>query len=172
VAVRGFVFAQGYVDYGNTVCSWEGPRLAPRANLGLDSDYAVAFAPRGVSDAASSPAASPPATLVAMRTWYSVRHGDSYQTKYEVRLFAMNADGDLAPLDTIEPGYARRLLFHPSGRFLYASHAPNRSGSPDSLTVYSIDPQGHLEVVQTLEGGGGGAMAVTLPAAAASAPVR
>ncbi len=100
-----------------------------------------------------------------------MKHGEYHKAKYEVRLFAMSDDGDLEPLDTVEPGYAWQLLFHPSGRFLYVSHAAFYEGSPVDLTVYSIDPQGHLEVLQTLEDGGG-TMAVTSPAAVASAPVR
>jgi hypothetical protein len=155
VAVGGFLFASGYVGPGTarekTVCSWEGPRLAPRANLGLQSHHAVAIAPR-----VSTPSpASRPATLVAMEMDVSTRG------EYEVRLFAMSHDGDLEPLERITgPGWVRHLLFHPSGRFLYVSHAATSSGTPARLTVYSIDPQGRLEVVQTLEDGGG-AMAVT-----------
>jgi 6-phosphogluconolactonase (cycloisomerase 2 family) len=84
--------------------------------------------------------------------------------RYEVRLFAMSDDGGLPMLDaTTGPGWARHLLFHPSGRFLYLSLAPSPgSFSLDSLWVYSIDAQGHLGEVETLEGGGG-TMAVTLP---------
>jgi hypothetical protein len=159
VAIRGFVFAQSSVDDRNTVCSWEGPRLAPHADLGFESGYAVAIALPGVG---SSSTADRPATLVAMRTSSSVKHGDSYKTKYEFRLFAMSNRGDLELLDTVEPGYAQQLLFHPSGRFLYASHAAGPYGSTPSLTAYSIDPQGHLGVVATVEGGGG-AMVVTVP---------
>ena len=171
-AVRGFVFAWSLVErYERTVCSWEGPRLAPRANLGLESDYAVALTPRSVSGAASSSAASRPATLVAMRTSHPVSDGDPFGKRYEVRLFAMSDDGGLEPLDTVEPGYARQLLFHPSGRFLYVSHAPSPSGSTVGLTVYSIDAQGHLGVVQTLEGDGGN-MAVTSPAVVEGASRR
>ena len=166
VAVRGFLFASSHIGYDKAVCSWEGPRLAPRSNLGLQSDYAVALAPRDVSSVSSSSPASRPATLVAMRM-------DSSTTKqYEVRLFALSDDGDPEPLDTITgSGWARHLLFHPSGRFLYLSHGAFYADSPDNLTVYSIDSQGHLAAVQTLDDGGG-AMAVTLPPVRASAPAR
>jgi hypothetical protein len=171
-AVRGVVFAWSLVEPDErTVCSWEGPRLTPRANLGLESDYAVALPSRGVSGAASSSTASRAASLVAMRTSHPVSEGDPFGKKYEVRVFAMSDDGGLEPLDTVEPGYARQLLFHPSGRFLYVSHAKSSSSSTVDLTVYSIDSQGHLAAVQTLDGGGG-AMAVTSPAAVASAPAR
>lgn len=155
VAVRGFLFAAGYIGIDKVVCSWEGPRLAPRANLGLRSDYAVAFAPRGAPSSSS-------ATLVAMRMDASTAQ------RSEVRLFAMSADGGLEPLDAVEPGYARQLLFHPSGRFLYVSHAKSPSSPTADLSVYSIDAQGRLAVVEEV-GGGGGAMAVTLPPARASA---
>ena len=176
VAVGGFLFASG--DFRTAsglpdefVCSWEGPGLAPRAKLALNSEYAeyaVALSSVDASRASSSPAASRPPTLVAMRTSYSVEHANYYYTtQYKVRLFAMR-DGDLQPLDTVEvePRYPRHLLFHPSGRFLYTSHGLSRAAptgdSPDSLTVYSIDPDGHLAAVQTLVGAGG-AMAVTRP---------
>ncbi|HSD67550.1 MAG TPA: hypothetical protein VLF95_12650 [Vicinamibacteria bacterium] len=175
VAVGGFLLASSPIGpeypYHHFVCSWEGPRLAPRAKLALDlgrTDYAVALSSVDASGASSSLAASRPPSLVAMRTSYEVKHGTLYRTKYEVRLFAVR-DGDLQPLDTVEvtPMYVRYLLFHPSGRFLYMSHGlyggPTED-SPDSLTVCSIDAAGHLAAVQTLEGGGG-AMAVTLPPA-------
>jgi len=112
---------------------------------------------------------SRPAALVAMRTSYSVKHGDYYQTKYEVRPFAMGDDGGLQHLDTVEQGCARHMVFHPSGKFLYVSPAAHEADdSPETLIVCWIDPQGRLVFVQEAEGAGG-AMAVTLPAAAASA---
>jgi 6-phosphogluconolactonase (cycloisomerase 2 family) len=152
VAVRGFVFASGFVGADQSVCSWEGPRLAPRANLGLRSSYAVALEPRGA--AASSASAR---TLVAMRM-------DTPTGQYEVRLFVMGHDGALQMLDAATgTGWVRHLLFHPSGRFLYVSHAKAPgSASLDSLSVYTIDPAGHLGAVETLADGGGG-MAVTQP---------
>jgi hypothetical protein len=162
VAVEGFLFASAYVGrHSRFVCSWEGPRLAPRAKLALDSEYygyAVALSAVDASGASSSPAASRPATLVAMRI------GDGYHKGYEIGLFAMR-DGDLQPLDTVESECAKRMLFHPSGRFLYVSHAGylwSNPNPPESLSVYSIDAQGHLGFVEMLEGAGG-AMAVTTP---------
>jgi hypothetical protein len=155
VAVRGFVFASGFVGpwpgWEKSVCSYEGPRLAPRADLGMQSFYAAAVAPR-----ASTPSsATVPAPLVAMEM------GASATGQYEIRLFAMSPDGDLTPLETIAgPGWVRHLLFHPSGRFFYVSHAATNSGSSASLTVHAIDAQGRLTLVQTLKEGGG-RMAVT-----------
>jgi hypothetical protein len=161
VAVRGFVFARTSIDQVGTTCSWEGPRLAPRANLGVYTDYAAALALRdGTSSLSLS---SHPAAVVAMRSSYSVKQGDEYQTKYEVRLFAMRDDGGLEHLDTVEPGFAWEGLFHPSGRFLYVSRAADIGiGLAPKLIVYAIDTQGHLELVETVEGGGG-TVAVTLP---------
>ncbi len=76
----------------------------------------------------------------------------------------MSDDGNLALLDTVTgPGYAARLLFHPSGRFLYVSNSSSPGVSLASLNVYTIDAQGHLALVQSVENGGG-AMAATLPA--------
>jgi hypothetical protein len=156
VAVRGFVFASGYVGpwpgWEKSVCTYEGPRLAPRVDLGIQSFSAVAVAPH----VPASSSASLPATLVAMEV------GAWATGQYEIRLSAMGQDGDLEPLETIAgPGWVRHLLFHPSGRFFYVSHAATYSGSPASLDVYAIDAQGHLEVVQKVEDGGG-TMAVTL----------
>jgi hypothetical protein len=155
VAVRGFVFASGFVGpwpaWEKSVCSYEGPRLASRANLGMQSLRAVAVAPR----VPASSSASLPATLVAMEM------GAWPTGQYEIRLSAMGPDGDLKPLQTIAgPGWVRHLLFHPSGRFFYVSHAATNSGSPASLTIHAIDAQGHPALVQTLEDGGG-TMAVT-----------
>ena len=183
VAARGFLLASAHLPasqpYGpstESVCSWEGPRLAPRANLGVDADYAVALTPRRGSSVSSS--AVGPATLVAMRTWYSVGHGLHPEKKPQVGLFAMSDDGDLEPLDTVESECAMRMLFHPSGRFLYVSHSgncwpdlPGWRRLPESLSLYSIDAQGHLGLVETLEGAGG-LMAITTPAVAASTPGR
>ena len=68
----------------------------------------------------------------------------------------MGPGGDLRPLDSFTgPGWARHLLFHPSGRFLYVSHAEAYADPKPNLTVYSIDAQGRLEVVESLEQGGG-----------------
>jgi hypothetical protein len=160
VAVRGFVF--GWADRGvgaPTTCSWEGPRLAPRANLGLSSRYAAALAlPDGASPFTLS---TRPTALVAMKTSYDVRRGDHYLAVYEIRLFAMGEHGDLELLDTVEPGFEWKGLFHPSGKFLYVSEVAYESAQPQKLTVYSIDPHGHLAVIETVEGGGG-TMAVTL----------
>jgi hypothetical protein len=158
VAVRGFLFAPGPEE---TVCSFEGPRLAYRGTSELRADYpyyAVALALR--DGASSSSPTRRPAALVAMTT-----------SSRTVRVFAMSDDGGLEPLDTVEPGYTRWMLFHPSGRFLYVSHGSSSADSPLGLTVYSIDADGHLAVLQTLEGGGG-TMAVTLPQFPAGASAR
>lgn len=148
VAVSGFLFASAYVgpqtSSERTVCSYEGPRLAPRGNLALQSERAVAVAPPAASSG------SRPAPLVAM----AMRLGATGQ--FEVRVFAMGPGGDLLPLDSFAgPGWARHLLFHPSGRVLYASHAEAYADPQPDLTVYSIDAQGRLAVVQELEHGGG-----------------
>jgi hypothetical protein len=98
-----------------------------------------------------------------MRTWYSVKHGDRYQTRYEIRLFAMDVGGDLQLLDTVEPGFEWQGIFHPSGGFLYVHDVTYGIAGPRHLIVYSIDPEGHLRAIQDLDDGGG-AMAVTTPA--------
>jgi hypothetical protein len=51
----------------------------------------------------------------------------------------------------------------------YVSHGSSYSASPPALTVCSIDMEGRLEVVQTLQGGGG-RMAVTLATAVGGTP--
>jgi hypothetical protein len=167
VGVRGFALAYGRLSSKeSTVCSWQGPGLVPRSNVGVPSRYAVAFAPsRGAGGSLTSTAST--RTLVAMRVEpdYVIARSTN---QYEIRLFAMSDAGDLQPLDSVTgAGYARRMLFHPSGRFLYVSllafaGAEWPPGAPETLNVYSIDPQGQLELVQVVERGGG-AMAVTVP---------
>jgi hypothetical protein len=85
------------------------------------------------------------------------------EVHYEVRLFAVRSDGDVVPLDAASgPWPAEHVLLHPSGRFLYVSYVAYYEDSPIGLDVYSIDPEGRLDLIQTLEDGGG-AMAVTQP---------
>lgn len=168
VAVRGFLFASDhhYAATGDEyrVCSWEGPRLTPRAAIGLQASLAVAVVPL-VSPLAPG-TASRSAALVAMRTWSSGQDAMSHGTRHAIRLLAMSEAGDLTLLDSVETTYPRQLLFHPSGRFLYlAGDSSWTGGAPGSLTVYAIDTNGHLALVQTLEAGGG-TLAVTAPAVA------
>jgi hypothetical protein len=166
VAVGGFLYASANVGSESTTCSYEGPRLVPRANLGLGSYLAAAVAPHGIQRLSADFPADRHPTLLAMVRGLGGTGGD----RHEIRLFAMRLDGDLQWLDTVEGGgWAEQLLFHSSGRALYVSHVAGYRSSPASLTVYPIDAQGHLEAAQTLEDGGG-AMAVTSPAAVASAP--
>jgi hypothetical protein len=152
VAVNGWLLAagstSGYVT--GTVCSYEGPQLTPRADLGLNVSVtaAVAVVPRTGLPLASDLAGSGTAPLVAMQL-----AGPKGGGPYEVRLFKMDGEGGLQPLDTI--GGKGHLLFHPSGRFLYLS-------STSGLMVFAINAQSRLELVQALVGGEG-PMAVTLP---------
>jgi hypothetical protein len=149
VGVRGIVFAYGLSDRTTTTCSWQGPSLAPHSNLGMRAGHAVA----------QSAGAR---TLVAMRMETPPTGLPQPPWQYEIRLFAMSDDGNLALLDSVTgPGYAERLLFHPSGRFLYVSNSSSPGASLASLNVYAIDAQGHLALVQSVPDGGG-AMAVTL----------
>jgi hypothetical protein len=166
-AARGYLFASVLLPASasgpstETVCSWQGPRLAPRTNLGMLAHRAVAYVPRL---AATFSWRASPTPMVAMT-------GDRWALQHEVRLFAMGADGGLAPLDTVTgPWGVTDLLFHPLGRFLYVSYVAYYEDSPIGLDVYSIDPEGHLALIQTLEDGGG-AMAVTLPQARTSGSV-
>jgi hypothetical protein len=169
VAARGFLFASADLPaahtYGapkETVCSWEGPRLAPRTNLGLPAHRAAAYIPRPDTTFSGRASATP---MVAMT-------GDRWELQHEVRLFAMGGDGSLAPLDTAAGRWGvKDLLFHPSGRSLYASYVAYYEDSPIGLDVYSIDEQGRLELIQTLEDGGG-TMAVTLAQGRASGSVQ
>jgi hypothetical protein len=114
VAVRGFVF--GSIDaFGPddaAVCSWEGPRLAPRANLGFEGSTAAAFSPRD----ATSPARLAIADDVLGPTpRYVYRRTD-------LRLLSLGGGGDVVLLDTVElPRRVWQLLFDPSGRFLYVA---------------------------------------------------
>src|SRR5262249_11104996 len=123
VAVRGYVFGSARVGNDYTVCSWEGPGLAPRSNLGISGGHGAAFSPP--SGAASA--------LVAMAGDVFAPDLPHAYVGTQVRLLSMESDGGLALLDTVElSNQVFQLLFHPSGRFLYVaddkrplpSHAP------------------------------------------------
>jgi len=136
VAARGFLFASVSLTEPErkTVCSYQGLRLRPLADLGFSASAGEAFVPSGE--------AMPP--LVAMAV-----------PGPELRLFAMNGDGDLQLLDS-EPllNPASQFLFHPSGRFLYVVDTSAR------LRGYTVD-SGGLELVESIDDAGGN-MAITL----------
>jgi hypothetical protein len=146
VAVRGFLFAAVSLPPDRrTVCSYQGARLKPLADLGFRAYVAEAFVPA----AESQPA------LLAMGV--DVPAGKT--TRHELRLFSMNASGDLQLRDSEDLlREVRKLLFHPSGRFLYVSD------TADTLLGYAIGPEGRLELVESIDHAGGG-MAITLPPA-------
>ncbi|PYQ16285.1 MAG: hypothetical protein DMF79_18795 [Acidobacteria bacterium] len=152
VAVNGWLLASGHAPTYSTktVCSYEGPQLVPRADLGLNDSAraAVAVVPRTVFPLATDLTGGATAALVAMQFADPKGLGP-----YEVRLFRMDGNGGLELLDRVEG--RGTLLFHPSGRFLYLS-------STSGLKVFAITGQNQLELIQAL-GGGEGAMAVTLP---------
>jgi hypothetical protein len=145
VAARGFVFARATPSGDETtICSWEGPRLAPRANLGFTAARAVAYVPD--DDRL-------PAQLVFAKT---IPAGKDQPARYQLLLFTMSPDGDLHPQDTLETAAENNwLVFHPSGRFLYAN-----AGS--TLEVFSVEPEGRLALVESLDRAAG-LMAVTTP---------
>ena len=132
LAVRGFVFGAAYLAE-DTVCSWEGPRLAPHANLGLAASQGAALSPVD----GTMPA------LLALAGDVHARQGTYLRT--DLRLLSMENDGGVALLATVElPSRVRQLLFHPSGRFLYAADEDGR------LWTYSISSGGRLEPIESL----------------------
>ena len=151
VAAGGVLLASVRTDRGEeTVCSWEGCRLAPRSNLGLRSDTAAAVTPAG---------GGPP--LVAMST--SVQK-TGRQEQFELRLFASDGHGGFEPLDAATtPALVTALAFHPSGRFLFASDRA------EGLSVYAI-ASGKLSLVQSVDNSGGRMAVTVLAPAAATAP--
>jgi hypothetical protein len=132
LAVRGFVFGAAYLAE-ETVCSWEGPRLAPRANLGFAASLGAAFSPVD----GTTPA------LLALAGDVRTRRGTYLRT--DLRLLSMENGGSVAALATVElPSRVRQLLFHPSGRLLYAADEDGR------LWTYSISSGGRLEPIESL----------------------
>jgi 6-phosphogluconolactonase (cycloisomerase 2 family) len=146
VAVRGFLFAAvSLPPERRTVCSYQGQRLKPLADLGFNAYVAEVFVPSSESQPA----------LVAM----GVEVPAGMATRHELRLFSMSAAGDLQLLDSEDLlREVRKLAFHPSGRFLYVSDAA------DTLLGYAITPEGRLEPTESIDHAGGG-MAITLPTA-------
>jgi hypothetical protein len=133
LAARGFVFGGAYVGRAYTVCSWEGPRLAPRANLGIDASQGAVSAPVDKTTPA----------LLALAGDVQVRQHGYLRT--DLRLLSMGSDGGVALLDTVElPSRVRQLLFHPSGRFLYAADEDGR------LWTYAVGSGDRLEPIESL----------------------
>jgi len=145
VAVRGFLFANvSLAEGGRTVCSYQGQRLKPLADLGFSSSVAGAFVP----DSESQP------VLLAM----GVEVAAGRTTRHELRLFSMNAEGNLQLLDSEDLlREVREFSFHPSGRFLYVSD------TADTLFGYALGAGGRLELVESTDDAGGESMAITLP---------
>lgn len=140
LAARGILFAQVSLEEPErkTVCSYQGLRLRSLAELGISSFPAKAFVP--------SSEAMP--VLIAM--------AGTGPEGPELRLFAMNGDGDLQLLDSEDlPNPCSRFLFHPSGRFLYVVDTAAR------LRSYSVDSAGQLEFIESIDDAWG-SMAITL----------
>jgi hypothetical protein len=130
-AVRGFLFGQA--DTTGTVCAWEGPRLAPRANLGIAASVAAAFSP---ADAAS------PALLAVAEDVYGARR--TYR-RTDLRLLSVRSDGNAELLDTVELSRrARQLLFDPPGRLLFVADEDGR------VLSCAIGPGTRLEPIESV----------------------
>jgi len=141
VTARGFLFASAYTKVP-TVCSYQGLRLKPLYALDLTASAATAFVPSSEGEPA----------LLAM----NVTTSTGGVRREELRVFAMNSEGDLRPVYSEEPpDRIGGLLFHPSGRFLYAVDYASR------LRAYTVDSDGRLELTMSIEHAGG-SMAITL----------
>jgi hypothetical protein len=76
--------------------------------------------------------------------------------RYGLRLYALTPDGDLQLQDEAQTFDAvGQVVFHPSGRFLYATVGT-------ALWGYSFGPEGHLTKVEDVPAGAG-RMVVTNP---------
>jgi hypothetical protein len=151
VTARGFLFASLFTNAPNvpTVCSYQGLRLKPLYALDLKASAAEAFVPSSEAEPA----------LLAMNVTIS----NGGVTREELRVFSMNGDGDLRPVYTEElPDRVAGLLFHPSGHFLYTVDDASR------LRAYTVDSDGRLELMMSIDHAGG-SMAITLKDASAEA---
>lgn len=110
-----------------------GPRLAPRANIGLAASLGAAFSAVDETTAA----------LLALAGDVRTRQGTYQRT--DLRLLSMGPDGGVALLAAVElPSRVRQILFHPTGRFLYAADEDGR------LWTYSIRSGSRLEPIESL----------------------
>ncbi|HTP24771.1 MAG TPA: hypothetical protein VMK12_03830 [Anaeromyxobacteraceae bacterium] len=137
VAVRGYVFASAKSPVLSTVvsgvCSWQGPRLAPRSSLGFDASRAAAYSPADPTT---------PAALAMAGDVYANGIGPYQRT--DLRLLSMDADGEVALLDTAAlTSSVRQLAFHPSGHYLYVV------GDDGGLYSYSVAGR-KLEPIETV----------------------
>jgi len=140
LAVRGWVFGSVYTGRGDRVCSWQTLRLAPRGSLGDIGTVATGWTPS--DEALPGMLAFAKAVLGRAPSYGLVRT--------DLRLLSLGSAAGPELVDLEEfPTYARQLLFHPSGRFLYVS------GDDGRLRVYAAAPQGGLEMVEDLPGAGG-----------------
>jgi hypothetical protein len=141
-AARGFVLAAASVDNAHTLCSYEGLGLASRANLGFTATFVETFVPRdeNVPAQLAVPATVPPNAV-----------GSAQRV---LRLYFLLPDGRVQLQSTVETSaIVTRALFHPAGRFLFASVGT-------ALEVYTVDSAGHLASVESLPDAAG-PMAVT-----------
>jgi 6-phosphogluconolactonase (cycloisomerase 2 family) len=159
-AARGFLFASVRTSRGEdwrndvlSVCSYQGLRLKPLADVDFDASHADAFVPADETEP----------VLLAMRV--KVLPTDEAKEHAELRVFAMNAEGDLQLLDSekLSDDWVwgdRQLLFHPSRRLLYVVDEARRSGQ-GWLGGYTVGANGQLELVESIDSAGG-SMAITL----------
>jgi hypothetical protein len=146
-AVRGFLFAQGfsYRTWTSRLCTFEGPRLAPRASADLGPvDGLEVFDP--------SDRALPAWLVLPSATWTA----SGELSHSEIRLYALGSGGGLELRATAETAdLVSQVVFHPSGRLLYAAVGT-------ALWGFAVEPDGHLSKVVDVPGGAG-RMVVTTP---------
>lgn len=147
LGVRDFLFASAYLGEGPTTCTWEGRRLAPRADLG--PGFGTPLAVLDPADGAD------PAQVASSRTT-PARSGQP--ARHELLLFAVTPGGDPQQTAAVETFDAvGQVAFHPSSRFLYANVGT-------ALWGYAIGPDGRLTKVEDLAAGAG-RMAISVPQA-------
>jgi 6-phosphogluconolactonase (cycloisomerase 2 family) len=145
VSARDVLFTRVYRAGQQRTCSFHGQRLAPHADLGPSFG-----APQAVLDPAHS---ADPALVASSRTTPA---SSGQPARHELLLFALTPEGDPQQRDAVETFDAvGQVVFHPSGRFLYANVGT-------ALWGYSIAADGRLTKVEDL-GAGAGRMAITVP---------
>jgi hypothetical protein len=106
------VFDSVYTKPDNRVCSWQTLRLAPRKSLGDIGTITTSWTP---SDEASPKMLAFAKAVLKPAPSYGLMRTD-------LRLLSLGSTTEPELVDLKKfPTYARQLLFHPSGRFLYVS---------------------------------------------------
>ena len=147
------VLASALVDQQETTCSYDGPDLDPRANLGIAVGRAATFDPAD---------ASRPAQIAL-----GVVRNEQGTTVSDLRLYSVGPGAQLHLQDSKSRG-DMPVAFHPLGRLLFASNVESNPQNPYDyryqLVVYAFEPEGRLTEIQRIDQAAGWLqVAVTFP---------